>query len=602
MSRKQKKSLVYILAAGALFLAGLFFKGNIRLVLMLLAWALTGWRVVVRAVRTVIRGGVFDEHFLMTIATVGAFALGDYAEGAAVMIFFRIGELLESLAVERARESIGELMALRADTAYVLRGDAIEETEPEEVVPGDLLLVRPGERIPVDGVIMEGSASLDTAQITGESIPVAVGPGDRVLSGCIDLSGVLKIRAESAYEHSTVAKILELLENATETKAPTERMIGKFARVYTPVVVFSAVVLAIVPPLFGGDWSRWMYRALSFLVISCPCALVISVPLSFFGGMGAAARQGIIIKGGVVMEQLAKARIAAFDKTGTLTKGCFRISKIESVSMPEDKLLYYAAAAESMSSHPLGKALAEARPGAQGKVEWEEAGLGVCALVDGKRVLAGGARLMAREGISLPRGDEAACIHVAVDGCYGGAIYLSDLPKDNAKAVISELKALGIQKTVLLTGDHSRAAQALAEKLGLDEVYARLLPQDKAEHMKGLLSEGVTIYTGDGVNDAPVLALADVGIAMGGVGADAAVEAADVVILHDDLEKIPAAVRISAKTLKIARENMIFALTVKAMVLLLSAFGMASMWLAVFADVGVSVLAIGNAIGAMRQK
>ena len=602
MSRKQKKSLVCILTAGALFLAGLFFEGKVRLALMLAAWALTGWRVVQRAVRTVIRGGVFDEHFLMTIATVGAFALGDYAEGAAVMIFFRIGELFESLAVERSRKSIGDLLALRADTAYVLRGDTVEEAEPEDIVPGDILLVRPGERIPVDGVIVEGNASLDTAQITGESVPVAAQAGDRVLSGCIDLSGVLKIRAESAYEHSTVAKILELVENAAETKAPTERMIGKFARIYTPVVVLSAVALAIVPPLLWGNWGQWIYRALSFLVISCPCALVISVPLSFFGGMGAAARQGIIIKGGVVMEQLAKARIAAFDKTGTLTKGSFRISEIKAVSMPEDELLTYAAAAESMSSHPLGKALAEAKPGLEAQVEWEEPGFGVCALVDGKRVLAGSARLMEREGISLPHGDEAACIHVAVDGNYGGAIYLTDAPKDNAGAAISELKALGVKKTVLLTGDHNSAAQALAGQLGLDEVHARLLPQDKAEHMEALLNEGVVLYTGDGVNDAPVLTLADVGIAMGGVGADAAVEAADVVILHDDLEKIPAAVRISAKTLKIARQNIIFALAVKAAVLLLAAFGIASMWLAVFADVGVSVLAICNAIGAMRQK
>ncbi len=602
MTKKQKKSLAYICIAAALFFAGLFFEGRLRFDLMLLAWVLTGWRVAWQAVRTVLRGGVFDEHFLMTVATVGAFVLGDAPEGAAVMIFFRIGELFESLAVERSRKSIAGLMALRADTAFVLRGDAVEEAEPEEIVPGDILLVRPGERIPVDGLIVEGSASLDTAQITGESVPVAAQAGDRVLSGCSVLSGVLKIRAESAYEHSTVAKILELVENAAETKAPTERMIGKFARVYTPIVVLSAVALANVPPRFWGNWGQWVYRALSFLVNTCPCALVISVPLSFFGGMGAAAGQGIIIKGGAVMEQLARARIAAFDKTGTLTKGSFRISGVEATAMPEEALLYYAAAAESMSAHPLGKALAEAAPEAEVQVQWEEPGFGVCALVDGRRVLAGSARLMEREGISLPRGDESACIHVAVDGDYGGAIHLTDAPKDNAGAAISALKALGIRKTVLLTGDHSSAARKLGELLGLDAVYARLLPQDKAEKMKALLREGVVLYTGDGVNDAPVLTLADVGIAMGGVGADAAVEAADVVILHDDLEKLPAAVRISRKTRQIAIENIIFALSVKAAILLLAAFGKASMWLAVFADVGVSVLAICNAIRVMRHK
>ncbi|MBR4131704.1 MAG: cadmium-translocating P-type ATPase, partial [Oscillospiraceae bacterium] len=381
MTEKQKRSLWRILAAIALFVAGLFCKGYVRLALMLSAWAITGWPVVRKAFLNIRHGNVFDEHFLMTVATVGAFALGEYPEGAAVMIFFQIGELFESLAVERSRRSIGELMDLRPDVAFRCDGEAVEEVDPDEILPGDLLLVKPGERIPVDGVVVEGSASLDTAQITGESLPVQVGEGMQVLSGCINLSGVLKIRAESAYEHSTVARILELVENATETKAPTERMITRFARVYTPAVVLCALALAVIPPLFDGAWGQWIKRALSFLVISCPCALVISVPLSFFGGMGAASKQGIIIKGGAVLEQLARVQTAAFDKTGTLTMGVFRVDRVDAVTLPEKDLLRYAAGAESMSSHPIGKAICAAVSDgpADVRVEQEEPGYGVCA-------------------------------------------------------------------------------------------------------------------------------------------------------------------------------------------------------------------------------
>lgn len=609
MTKKQKKMLNRILISSVLFIAGLFFEGIYRLFFMLAAWLVTGWPVVYRAARTVIRGSVFDEHFLMTIATVGAFLLGEYPEGAAVMLFFQIGELFESCAVERSRRSIASLMDLRPDTAFVCRGDEAIEVEPEDIVPGDVLLVKPGERIAVDGVVIEGSGSLNTAQITGESLPQQVETGDAVLSGCINLSGVLKIRAQSSYEHSTVAKILELVENTAEKKAPTERMITRFARVYTPAVVLCALILGVVPPLFDGDWHRWITGALSFLVISCPCALVISVPLSYFGGMGAASRNGILLKGGAVMEKLASAEIAAFDKTGTLTKGAFQVSKIQEAGLSKQELLHYAAAAESMSHHPIALAICNAAEEilCQVTVEREEPGFGVVAMVDGHRVLAGNCRLLQREGITVSETNETgSCVHVAVDGKYGGTILIEDVPKENAASVLSRLNDLGVSRTVLLTGDHAASAQRLSEVLPLHEIHHSLLPQDKVAVMERLLSQrkngGSVIYTGDGVNDAPVLTLADVGIAMGGVGSDAAVEAADVVILNDDLEKLPTIICISRRTVRIARQNIAFALGVKLIVLLLAAFGFATMWLAVFADVGVSVLAICNAMRAMKVK
>ena len=597
MTKKQKKSLVYILIGLALFLAGLFCRGYVRLGFMLAAWAVTGWTVVRKALRNIARGSVFDEHFLMTVATVGAFALGEYPEGAAVMIFFQIGELFESLAVERSRRSISALMDLRPDSAWLWR-----DGEAEEI---DILLVKPGQRIPVDGVIVEGDASLDTAQITGESLPVQVGQGQQVLSGCIDLSGVLKIRAESAYEHSTVARILELVENASETKAPTERLITRFARVYTPAVVLCALALAVIPPLFDGAWSQWIKRALSFLVISCPCALVISVPLSFFGGMGAASRQGVIIKGGAIMEDLARIRTAAFDKTGTLTMGVFRVEQVDEAAMDREQILSYAAGAESMSSHPIGRAICAAvsDPPTDVRVLREEPGRGVAAEVDGRRVLAGSAALLAGEGVAVPDVHaDGTCVLVAVDGAYAGMIRLADTVKSNASGALSQLRDLGVRKTVLLTGDNAAAAERIGGKLGFDEIRAKLLPQDKVAVMEELLKEDRVMFTGDGVNDAPVLVAANVGVAMGGVGADAAVEAADVVILNDDLEKLSSALRISQKTVRNARQNIIFALGVKLAILVLAAFGIASMWLAVFADVGVAVLAICNAMRMLRAK
>ncbi len=605
MTKKQKKSLTHILIGIALFLAGLFCEGYVRFAFMLAAWAVTGWSVVRKALRNIARGSVFDEHFLMTVATVGAFALGEYPEGAAVMIFFQIGELFESLAVERSRRSISSLMDLRPDSAWLWRDGEAEEIDPDDIQPGDILLVRPGERIPVDGVIVEGDASLDTAQITGESLPVQAGPGEQVLSGCIDLSGVLKIRAESAYEHSTVARILELVENASEVKAPTERLITRFARIYTPAVVLCAVALAVIPPLFDGAWNQWIKRALSFLVISCPCALVISVPLSFFGGMGAASKQGVIIKGGAAMEELARVRIAAFDKTGTLTMGVFRVEQVDEAALGREQILSYCAGAESMSSHPIGRAICAAAGEipAAARVLQEVPGKGVIAEVEGRRVLAGSAGLLAQEGVAKPDVcADGTCVLVAVDGVYAGMIRLADTLKSNAPGALAQLKDLGVRKTVLLTGDNEAAAKRIGDQLGFDELRAKLLPQDKVAAMQSLLREDRVMFTGDGVNDAPVLVAANVGVAMGGVGADAAVEAADVVILNDDLEKLASALRISQKTVRNARQNIIFALGVKLTILVLAAFGVASMWLAVFADVGVAVLAICNAMRMLRAK
>lgn len=605
MTKKQKKSLTHILIGVVLFVAGLLCSGYVRLGLMLAAWAVTGWSVVRKALRNIARGSVFDEHFLMTVATVGAFALGEYPEGAAVMIFFQIGELFESLAVERSRRSISSLMDLRPDSAWLWRDGEAEEIDPDDIQPGDILLVRPGERIPVDGVIVEGDASLDTAQITGESLPVQAGPGEQVLSGCIDLSGVLKIRAESAYEHSTVARILELVENASEVKAPTERLITRFARIYTPAVVLCALALAVIPPLFDGAWNQWIKRALSFLVISCPCALVISVPLSFFGGMGAASKQGVIIKGGAAMEELARVRIAAFDKTGTLTMGVFRVEQVDEAALGREQILSYCAGAESMSSHPIGRAICAAAGEipAAARVLQEVPGKGVIAEVEGRRVLAGSAGLLAQEGVAKPDVcADGTCVLVAVDGVYAGMIRLADTLKSNAPGALAQLKDLGVRKTVLLTGDNEAAAKRIGDQLGFDELRAKLLPQDKVAAMQSLLREDRVMFTGDGVNDAPVLVAANVGVAMGGVGADAAVEAADVVILNDDLEKLASALRISQKTVRNARQNIIFALGVKLTILVLAAFGVASMWLAVFADVGVAVLAICNAMRMLRAK
>lgn len=608
MTRRQKQRFVRILIGLALFLVGLFLKDWWLAGLMLAAWLVTGYDVLWSAVRNIFRGQFFDEKFLMSLATCCALAMQEWTEGAAVMLFFQVGELFEQLAVERSRRSITGLMDLRPDSAVVLRDGREVETEPEEVAVGDILLVRAGERIPVDGVILEGTASLDTSKITGESMPQDVGVGDAVVSGSVNLSGVLKIRAESAYEHSTVARILALVETASEKKAHAERLITKFAKYYTPSVIAAAVLLAAIPPLFFDQaFTVWLTRALTFLVISCPCALVISVPLSFFGGMGAAAKLGVVVKGGVALEQLAKTGVMVFDKTGTLTRGEFSVLDVMGESPSE--LLRVAALCETYSNHPVAQAIRAACPAPAGTVSdiRELPGHGITALVDGKRAAAGNRALMDSLHIAVPARDAVGTvIHVALEDAYLGAVTVGDTLREDAPGTIEALHAAGVRRTVMLTGDNHETAKACAHACGIHEYHAQLLPQDKVAAVEKLLGhrkkKETVAFVGDGVNDAPVLTMADTGIAMGGVGSDAAVEAADVVILNDDISKLPRLLRLARHTCFIAKENIIFALLVKGVCLVLGALGLAGMWLAVFADVGVSVLAILNSLRVLRSK
>lgn len=613
MTKKQKSLLTRIILGIVLFLAGMILERAVdapwaywtAVGLLLMSWLLCGLEIAIKAVKNIGHGQIFDENFLMTLATVGAFALMDFDEGAAVMLFFQVGELFQSIAVERSRRSVAALMDLRPDVALVLRDGEPEECDPEEVEAGDLLRVLPGQRIPVDGVVMEGSSSVDTAKITGESVPADVTPGDRVLSGCINISGILTIRAESEYASSTVARILDLMESATEGKSATESLITRFARYYTPCVVAGAVILALLPPFFDGwQFAKWITRALNFLVVSCPCALVISVPLSFFGGMGAVSRAGMIAKGGVALENLAKAKVAVFDKTGTLTTGTFAVTQVRTAGMERDQLLRLVAGAESASSHPIARAIVAAADARETRVEnlKEIPGRGISAVVEGHQVFAGNRLLMEESGFT-PEEVQAGgtAVYAAVDGRYAGCILLEDTVKPGAREALAELDTLGIRETVMLTGDREHAAASVAKRLGLTRWFAGLLPQDKVERVRELQKSGDTlIFVGDGVNDAPVLALAGVGVAMGGIGSDAAVEASDLVLLKDDLRSLPKAIRISRKTMAVARQNIVFALAVKFIVLLLSIFGIATMWLAVFADVGVAVLAILNATRAGR--
>ena len=613
MTKKQKSLLTRIILGIVLFLAGMILERAVdapwaywtAVGLLLMSWLLCGLEIAIKAVKNIGHGQIFDENFLMTLATVGAFALMDFDEGAAVMLFFQVGELFQSIAVERSRRSVAALMDLRPDVALVLRDGEPEECDPEEVEAGDLLRVLPGQRIPVDGVVVEGSSSVDTAKITGESVPADVTPGDRVLSGCINISGILTIRAESEYASSTVARILDLMESATEGKSATESLITRFARYYTPCVVAGAVILALLPPFFDGwQFAKWITRALNFLVVSCPCALVISVPLSFFGGMGAVSRAGMIAKGGVALENLAKAKVAVFDKTGTLTTGTFAVTQVRTAGMERDQLLRLVAGAESASSHPIARAIVAAAGARDTRVEnlKEIPGRGISAVVEGHQVFAGNRLLMEESGFT-PEEVQAGgtAVYAAVDGRYAGCILLEDTVKPGAREALAELDTLGIRETVMLTGDREHAAASVAKRLGLTRWFAGLLPQDKVERVRELQKSGDTlIFVGDGVNDAPVLALAGVGVAMGGIGSDAAVEASDLVLLKDDLRSLPKAIRISRKTMAVARQNIVFALAVKFIVLLLSIFGIATMWLAVFADVGVAVLAILNATRAGR--
>ena len=634
MTNKQKKTLWRIIAAAVLLVwamfgptlwlpAGLPFVSVGRTAadgtaaFALVAWArflipylVIGWDVLWRAVRNIAHGQVFDENFLMAIATVGALFIGEYAEAVFVMLFYQVGELFQSYAVGKSRQSIAELMEIRPDYANVERDGAVEQVDPDEVEVGETILIKAGERVPLDGVVLEGRSDLDTAALTGESLPREVQSGDDVISGCVNLTGLLKVRVTRAFEESTVSKILDLVENAGSKKAKAENFITKFARYYTPAVVIAAVALAVLPPLIGAmTWSESLHRALIFLVISCPCALVISVPLSFFGGIGGASKAGVLVKGGAYLEVLSRTQIVVFDKTGTLTKGVFNVTAIHPETCGEDQLLELAALAESWSEHPIARSLREAYgkdvdAGRVADVE-ERSGRGVRAVVDGTEIFVGNDKLMDDIGVSWhPCHRVGTTVHVASDGVYLGHIVISDEVKPDAQEAIAALKAAGVRKTVMLTGDAQAVGEDVARRLGLDEVHAQLLPAGKVERVEELLKEvspkGALAFVGDGINDAPVLSRADIGIAMGGLGSDAAIEAADIVLMDDKPSKIAHAIRIARRTLSIVRQNIVFALAVKLLVLVLSAVGLVSMWAAVFADVGVSVIAILNAMRALK--
>ena len=610
---EEHHSLGLIGVGAVLFVAGLLLpEGLWRWAALIAAYVVAGGEVLLRAAKNILRGQVFDENFLMAVASLGAMLMGEATEAVAVMLFYQIGEWFQDRAVDKSRASIAQLMDIRPDHAnHVLADGSVEVVPPQSLKAGDILLVKPGERIPLDGIILEGTSTLNTSALTGESIPRDVAEGDTVLSGCVNQTGVLRLRATGAYESSTVARILRLVEDSGERKARTERFITRFARWYTPAVCLAALLLALVPPLFVGEWTEWIKRALTFLVISCPCALVISVPLTFFGGVGGASRRGVLIKGANYLEQLAKTDIAVFDKTGTLTRGTFEVTAIHPNQITEEELLELAALAESYSDHPISASLRAAWNRALDKNRvtdaQEIAGRGIHALVDGRSVYAGNERLMADVHVeSRPCHRQGTIVHVALDGVYMGHIVIADRVKEGSAEAIAELKALGVARTVMLTGDQSEVAQSVAKELGVDEVHAELLPGDKVEQVERLMKqkpEGAMLaFVGDGINDAPVLRRADLGIAMGGVGSDAAIEAADIVLMDDDPRKLPCAIRIARHTLRIANQNIIFALSVKAIILIMGAMGLANMWLAVFADVGVSFLAILNAMRAMRAK
>ena len=605
-----------IAASAVLLVAAVLipYEGPWRFVLFLPAYFVIGWDVLWKAARNIAHGQVFDENFLMALATVGAFCTGffgegEYPEAVFVMLFYQVGELFQGYAVGKSRKSIASLMDIRPDYANVERDGQLTQVDPEEVAVGDTITVKAGERVPLDGVVLEGQSMVNTSALTGESVPRQVQPGDDVISGCVNQSGLLRVRVTKPFGESTVQKILDLVENSSSKKAKAENFITKFARYYTPIVVFCALALALVPPLFVGDWVGWVQKALIFLVVSCPCALVISVPLSFFGGIGGASRQGIPVKGGNYLEVLANTEIVVFDKTGTLTKGVFNVTAIHPEEYSESGLLEMAALAESYSDHPISRSLKEAwgkelDASRVGEVE-ELSGRGVRAQVDGKTVCAGNDKLMEDIGVKWhPCHHVGTTVHVAVEGKYIGHIVISDEVKPDAKEAIAALKAQGVKKTVMLTGDAKAVGESVAKDLGLDEAYTQLLPGDKVERVEALLSQkspkGKLAFVGDGINDAPVLSRADIGIAMGALGSDAAIEAADIVLMDDKPSKIAKAMEISKRTLRIVRQNIVFALAVKLLVLALTPFGIANMWEAVFADVGVMVIAILNASRALQ--
>ena len=618
MNRKQKRMLWRILAAAALLLVLHFVpvQGALRFLLYMIPYAVVGYDILIKAVKGVKNRQPFDENFLMAVATVGAIALGDYAEGVAVMLFYQIGELFQSYAVGRSRQNISALMDIRPDYANIEGGNGeLTQVDPDEVGVGSVIVVRPGEKVPIDGVIVEGHATLNTSALTGESLPREVQEGDEVISGCVNMSGLLRIRTTREFGESTVSKILELVENASSRKSAPENFITRFARVYTPAVCYGAVALAVLPPVvrlamgMEAQLGEWVLRALTFLVISCPCALVVSIPLSFFAGIGGASRDGVLVKGSNFLEALSRTKTVVFDKTGTMTRGVFAVSGVYPEGMSEAQLIELAALAESYSSHPISqslkKAYGQAIDAARVCDVEEISGHGVTAMVDGRLVAAGNERLMARMGVEAkPCEGVGTVVHVAVDGAYAGCILIADQVKPGAKDAIAALHRVGVTRTVMLTGDRDAVAQQVAAELGIDEVHSGLLPADKVTRVEEILagkSRGEMVaFVGDGINDAPVLSRADVGIAMGALGSDAAIEAADVVLMDDDPRKIAAAIAIAKKCLRIVYQNIVFAIGVKAVCLVLGALGIAGMWAAIFADVGVMVIAVLNAIRAMR--
>ena len=621
MTRKQKKVLIRILVSAALLIALHFIpaEGFPRFLLYLIPYGIIGYDILLKAGKGILHRQVLDENLLMAIATLGALVLGltrtgDYAEAVAVMLFYQIGELFQSVALGKSRRSISALMDIRPDYANVEENGRLVRKDPEEIVPGTLITVQPGERVPLDGVVTEGHSSLDTGALTGESVPRDVAPGEEIISGCINLSGVLTVRTTREFGESTVSRVLDLVENASSRKSRSEHFISRFARWYTPAVVIGAVLLCLVPPLFrlaGGlspDWGEWGYRALTFLVISCPCALVISIPLSFFAGIGGASRAGILVKGSNYLEALSKTDTVVFDKTGTLTRGVFEVTAIHHSPYTEEELLGYAALAECASSHPIASSIRKAwgKETDRSRVTdlKEISGNGVTARVDGKPVAAGNDRLMKELGIDfVPCRHAGTIVHLAIDGAYAGHIVISDALKPESAEAIAALRSAGVRRTVMLTGDREAAAREVAEALGIDEVHSGLLPQEKVEKLEELMAgregQGTLAFVGDGINDAPVLSRADVGIAMGAMGSDAAIEAADLVLMDDNPLKIPKAIRAARRCMAIVYENIIFAIGVKIVCLLLGALGIAGLWLAIFADVGVMVLAVLNAIRAL---
>ena len=619
MNKKQKKMLVRIIISFVLVVvfSQLPVEGYLRFGLFMIPYLIIGYDILKKAFKGIRNKQVFDENFLMAVATIGAILLGDYTEGTAVMLFYQIGELFQSYAVGRSRRNISELMDIRPDYANVENNGELEQVDPDEVAIGTIIIVQPGEKVPIDGVITEGTSTLNTSALTGESLPRSAKVGDEVISGCINMTGLLKIRTTKEFGESTVSKILELVENSSSRKSKSENFISKFAKYYTPAVCYGALALALLPPivllLMGKPamWGDWIYRALTFLVISCPCALVISIPLSFFAGIGGASNQGVLVKGSNYLETLAQTKYVVFDKTGTMTQGVFEVSGIHHSQIPDEKLLEYAALAECSSSHPISKSLQKAygKPVDRNRVtDIEEiSGNGVIAKVDGVSVAAGNAKLMNRLGIAYQECHHVGTVvHMAVDGRYAGHILISDIIKPHAKEAIAELKKAGISRTVMLTGDSRRVADQVAAELGIDEVYSELLPADKVTKVEELLDKKTAkeklAFVGDGINDAPVLSRADIGIAMGALGSDAAIEAADIVLMDDDPLKISKAIKIARKCIRIVYENIYFAIGIKVLCLILGAIGIANMWMAIFADVGVMILAVLNAIRALFVK